>query len=197
MDYTNAWYSSLAEDSSGGLWGVWNQHYPITLGVCSGDLVEDAAPVTKDLAAYPSLAVDGSGTRWVIWESYLKDLLRGKPHRILAASHAGGDKWSLPEDLSSSAGTKYNQTPKAAVDAGGAVWVAWSGRADDGDPWGIYVCHSVPGGWSDARLMSAAGETARAPAISAGEDGIWLAWHSGIGDEMQTKVLRRHVGEGH
>ena len=191
IDYTNAWYASLAAGPGGGVWGVWSQHYPITLGVYSGNLVDEAAAVSEEMGGYPSLAIDGAGTCWAFWESYMKDVLRGRPHRILTARRdAGEDKWALPEDLSAAARTKYNQTPKAAVDAGGVVWVAWSGRIDGEGPWGIYLCRLAGDGWSKPVLVSAEGVSARAPAISAGDDGPWLAWHSGTGENMKVKVLR-------
>jgi hypothetical protein len=196
INYTNAWYASLASGEDGGVLGAWNQHYPITLGVYSGNLVDEAGPVTEEMAAYPSTVIDGAGVQWVVWESYMKEVLRGKPHRILAAYRGeGGDKWTLPDDLSSAAGTKYNQTPKAAVDKDGVIWVAWSARVDDDRPWGIYLCHSSGDGWSKPLRVSGDGETARAPAISAGGDGLWLGWHSGTGENMKVKVVRHELGE--
>lgn len=195
IDYTNAWYASLALDDAGGVWGVWNQHYPITLGVCSGDMIEEAVLVSGEMGAYPSLVIDSAGEHWVFWESYMKDVVRGKPHRILA-SRGGKDgaKWTLPDDLSAAAGTIYNQTPEAAVDGDGILWVAWSGRIDDAGPWGVYLRHSTDDGWSEPVRVSGERESARAPAIAAGPDGLWLGWHSGTGDDMRVKVLRYGAG---
>ncbi len=195
IDYTNAWYASLAADPSGGVWGAWNQHYPLVLGVAVGDLVEEAANVSEEFGGYPSIAIDPSGTRWVVWESYMRNVIRGKGHRILAAYSGGdNDKWSIPEDLSARAGCRYNQTPEIAAGRDGALWVAWSGRADDGSPWGIYVCRSGPGGWSEPVKVSADGENARAPAMSASGGSVWLAWHSGVGSQMKIKALRYEEG---
>ncbi len=192
IDYTNAWYASLAFDAAGELWGAWNQHYPLTLGVAAGDLVHEAGNVSEEFGGYPSVAVGPSGAHWVFWESFMNDILRDKPHRILAAScEAPGGPWSLPDDLSSGAGCVFNHAPKAAVDGDGVIWVAWSGRRDVDSPWGIYLVRSDGGGWSPPVLVSAEGEAARAPAVCAADGGgVWLAWHSGTGSDMKIKALR-------
>jgi hypothetical protein len=191
IDYTNAWYPSLAADGEGRVWGAWNQHYPQTLGVCAGDLVHEAASVSEEFGGYPSLAIDRSGVRWVFWESYMRNVVLGKPHRILAAyCENDGSAWSLPDDLSAAAGCEFNHTPKAVVDADGVMWVAWSGRRDLESPWGIYLLHSIGDGWSRPVMVSGAGESGRAPAIcAAAGGGVWVAWHSGVGDAMRVKAL--------
>jgi hypothetical protein len=191
IDYTNAWYPSLAVDGEGRVWGAWNQHYPQTLGVCVGDMVHDAASVSKELGGYPSLVIDRSGVRRVFWESYMRNVLVDKPHRILAAyAEKDGASWSLPDDLSAAAGCRFNQTPKAVVGEDGVIWVAWSGRRDVKSPWGIYLLHSDGKGWSRPVLVSGGGESARSPAICAADGGgVWLAWHAGVGDAMRVKAL--------
>lgn len=120
----------------------------------------------------------------------MRDVIRDKPHRILA-SYSGEDqsKWSLPDDLSSAGGCRYNQTPEAVLDGQGVIWATWSGRADDTSPWGIYLCRSTGEGWSKPERVSPEGENARAPSICSGPDGSpWLAWHSGTGSAMKVKV---------
>jgi len=199
IDYTNAWTPSLAIDDSGKIRGAWNQHYPLTLGVYSGDLVEEAMPVTDDKGGYPSAVLDKEGVPWVFWESYMSDVRSdGKPQRIHAAYYdAGEGRWSLPYNLSADLPCAFNQTPKAAVDDEGVIWVAWSGRVDESGPWGVYLCHSEGDGWSPPELVSVQGEVSRAPAVSARGDGdVWIAWHSGTGPDMKVKVLRLRLTRG-
>jgi len=102
IDYTNAWAPSLSLDPSGRVWGSWNQHYPLTLGVYAGNLTEEASQVSRKEGEYPSVVTGRDGARWVVWESFMWDVLGGKDQRILAARSAGDrGAWSLPEDLSS------------------------------------------------------------------------------------------------
>lgn len=73
------------------------------------------------------------------------------------------------------------------------LWVAWSGRpsADDVDqPWGIYLSRFTGDDWSAPVLVSAEGESSRAPDIVVGDDKrVWITWHAGTGDAMKIKVL--------
>jgi hypothetical protein len=199
IDYTNAWTPSLAVDDSGNVWGAWNQHYPLTLGVYSGNLVEEAKPVIDDKGGYPSAVLDEGGKPWVFWESYMDDVrTKGVPQRIHGAYYeASKARWSLPYNLSSGVACVFNQTPKAAVDGEGVIWVTWSGRVDESSPWGIYICRSLDEGWSEPELVSQRGEVSRAPAISArGEGDVWLAWHSGTGPGMRIKTLNYAPSNG-
>lgn len=206
--YVNAWCPALVMDERGQPWGAWNQHYPATLGVCAGNLVEKAGSVTQlsesmercENGGYPSVTLDSSGRKWVFWESFGWDLyLSGTPQRILGSWHdEANGRWSLPYPVSSDEQTALNQTPRAIVDANGTIWTAWSGRQNDIDkPWGIRVARFAKDRWSIPKLVSDNGVNARAPAISVGKDGtLWLAWHSGVGTQMQIKVLEYHPKAG-
>ena len=198
--YVNAWYPSLTVDEKGVCWGAWNQHYPASLGVCSGNLVEPATSVTRitggveanECGGYPSIVVDRQGKRWVFWESFGWDVVRNKPQAILCSYwDEKGKQWVLPDTLSVEAQTTLNQTPRAAVDENGVIWVVWSGRKNDIDkPWGIYLSYYSEGKWSLPEIISEEGENARAPAICADKAGqLWISWHSGKGSKMQVKAL--------
>jgi hypothetical protein len=218
-DYTNAWYPSLAFAADGKPWGAWNQHYPASLSVCAGNLVSPAAAVTRVVAdhdasengGYPAAVVDGAGDRWVIWESFGWDVLSGTAQAILAA-HWDTQKgaWGTSQALSTGAQTFFNQTPSAALDAGGVLWVAWSGRdrialdmgaggtnpEDKAEhaPWGIYAVRREGDAWSEPMRISPEGTCARAPRVCASGADVWIAWHTGVGDAMRIQVLRTARG---
>jgi hypothetical protein len=215
-DYTNAWYPSLCMDETGQVWGAWNQHYPATLGVCAGNLIDKAQSVTRLQAegqeedgGYPAIVVDKQGRRWVFWETFAwdvaswsaADMFGDKKQSILASYYdADAQQWTLPQTLSHREQTHLNQTPRAAVDSEGGIWVVWSGRPEINDldqPWGIYLSHLADDEWSAPVLVSEAGVNSRAPDIVIGQDDqVWIAWHAGVGDDMRINVLQYNQAVG-
>ncbi len=200
-DYTNVWYFDLALDHDGNVFGAWNQHYPATLGVCSGNLVNQASSVTRvaedqqnhENGGYPSLAFAPDGRRWVAWETCWWDA-HDRPQQILATYYDSNlDSWAVPFELTKGRQCLLNQSPQIVSQAGGLTAV-WSGRADHSDStWGIYLSNFDGKKWGDPVLVSPEGVCARAPQITiASESAIWITWHSGIGSEMRTAVLRYH-----
>ncbi|MBD3337033.1 MAG: hypothetical protein GF355_16080 [Candidatus Eisenbacteria bacterium] len=206
-DYVNAWSPSLIFNGPDKLHGAWNQHYPAYMSVCSGDLAHEAAAVTRvaedinecENGGYPSLCRDAAGQLRVFWESDGWDVNLGEPQRILTAvSRDGGAGWSLPVALSADEETFYNRTPRAAADAGGTVWVVWSGRDREGAaPWAIYLSHlGQDGAWCAPQRISDPDESARAPDIACSPDGgVWIAWHAGVGDAMTLRLMRYENGD--
>jgi hypothetical protein len=180
--------------NDGRVHAAWNQHYPVTLGIYSGDMEHDAQAVIagEGEGGYPTLALDSDGTLWATWESFPWDyVLHKTPQSIQAARFdASSETWSLPYTVSQDSFAIWNQTPQIASTAGGRLWVAWSARREGTDPWRIYISHFDDGVWSSQKLISSPDENARAPKICAGKnDDLWVAWHSGIGDDMKIKVL--------
>lgn len=192
--YTNAWFPSLILSADGRIWAAWNQHYPAILGVYAGDLTDDAStPLPEDVnGGYPCVAADSNGTKWVFWEGYRWRGIDTLEHQsIQAASYdVASGQWSVPRAINADTETTRNQTPSAAVDGTGRIWVVWSGLPLNSESWKIYTVSLKDGHWSRPIEISAAGENARAPKICAGKnDDLWIAWHSGIGDGMKIKVL--------
>lgn len=200
-DYTNAWYPSLSVDENHRVWGAWNQHYPATLGVCAGNLDGDAVSVTRleddmdrsENGGYPNALTDQSGKRWIFYESSGWDILNDQSQKIKASgfdSETG--KWSLPVILTMDTITQMNQTPASAVDSTGKIWVVWSGRGATPDKnWGLYISRFNGLFWSFPKLITDDNISSRAPKIVIGKDGtIWIAYHSGTGEEMKIKVLK-------
>lgn len=202
-DYANAWYPSLAY-AGGQPWGAWNQHYPAILGVCAGNLEEPAVSVTRggltsddcENGGYPTVAVDAEGGRWVFWESFGWDVLQGTPQRILASRFDPAARTWLPhETLDENAPTFLAQTPCAACDGRGRLWVAWSGRgAAEGDAWAVYVTHRDGATWTPPQRISPTGTSARAPRLCASGDDVWVAWHAGTGDRMHVQAIKLASG---
>ncbi len=192
--YINAWYASMVMDDDGQVHAAWNQHYPVTLGIYSGDMEHDAGAIIagKGMGDYPSLTLAADGTLWATWESFPWDyVLEKKPQSIQAARFdASAKAWSLPYTVSQDGFALWNQTPQIASTADGRLWVVWSARREGTEPWCLYISHFENGAWSDQKMISTPDDNARAPKICAGKDNdLWIAWHSGIGDDMKIKVL--------
>lgn len=190
----NAWYPSLAYGPDGDVRGCWNQHKPAILGVYAGDLVHEAGVVIPDneFGGYPSITIDDTGTSWVAWETFMWNYAwNGTPQSINVAYYDRDEgRWSLPYKISSDSLSVLNQTPEIDVDENGNLWVVWSGRKSEDHPWNIFMAKYENGTWSSPEIISPPGENARAPQICAGTDNdLWIAWHSGVGDEMKIKVL--------
>jgi hypothetical protein len=193
-----AWWPSLIMDKKGEVWGAWNQHYPDN-DVYAGDLVHEAEGITQeenpeewgDYGGYPSIIFDKDGKPWVFWESLMWNKWRNPQYISGSYYNAQEKKWSLKYNLSSEKQTFFNQTPKAAVDPDGVIWVVWSGKKEDFDPWNIYVSRFNGDKWSEPEVISPKNENARAPAIFIDKNGDkWITWHSGIGSKMKVKVMR-------
>ena len=71
-----------------------------------------------------------------------------------------------------------------------AVTLGIDGCSDQSEP-GLTLGGMAEGLWSLPRVISAGGESARAPNICVGpRDQVWVTWHSGTGDEMVVKLVR-------
>ena len=206
IDYTNAWYPSLAADHQGRFFGAWNQHYPASLGVCSGDLEEQAASVTtiygsiddNENGGYPDIAITDDGQRWVVWETFGWDVLSGESQFILASRFdTETGTWLQPEAVSDPVISTFCQTPQILALSDGRLCVIWSGRPAPGSAdsdfgkWGVFMSVRDQDIWSPPRMLSKEGDTARAPRADLDSAGLlWVTWHTGTGDEMRVEVLR-------
>ncbi len=192
IKYTNAWCISLAYSRDGSLQGTWNQHYPLTLGVYAGTLSEEASEVHDKLGSYPSAVFDDRNRFWVFWQTSSWNSRKGAPQVILGSFFdPAREQWAMPYTLSHKDLTRFNETPRAAAMKDGTLWVIWSGRAREKDPWRIYVSTWRDEEWSKPAAVSGEGENARAPVIAIGSrDEVWAAWHFGRGDEMKVKAVR-------
>lgn len=197
----SAWFPSVVFDCNSQPWGVWNQHYPATLGVYGGNLTDVVFDITEskhindfsNCGGYPVITLDDTGQIWVFWESFMWNTLQGTPQKILARYYnPKSKKWSAKQSISLEKQTFFNQTPKA-VSKDGITWVVWSGKKDENDLWGVYIACFTNGTWHKPVKISSAAEVARSPSISAGPNSIWITWHTGIGESMATKVLRYDI----
>ncbi len=202
--YVNCWGFSLDTDTSGTVWGAWNQHYPATLGVCSGNLHDVAQPVTRlnekmedsETGGYPCAVHDQKGERWVFWESSGWDAADGEPQRIrYAVFEPGSGKWLPSSTLPGDDKTVLNQTPQAVVTAKGEVFVVWSGRSARGD-WSLYLTRKDQHPGEKPVKLTPGNEPARAPKIITGKgNDLWVACHYGKGSKMKIKVFRMPMEE--
>jgi len=198
-DYINAWYFSLDVDTTGMVWGAWNQHYPALLGVCAGNLTNDAISVTKvtentddcENGGYPTTVHDGEGRRWVFWESFPWSVLDGDRQKIYGSMFdpvAG--TWLSSISLPTDKNTYLNQTPQALTLNDGRIFVVWSGRSKD-DNWALYLAFKDKDSWSGPIQLTSGKEPARAQKIiSDNHDRVWVACHYGVGEKMKVKVFR-------
>lgn len=192
--YINAWFPSLVLNADGQIWATWNQHYPATIGVYAGDLINDATtPLPEDInGGYPCIVTDTDGKPRVFWESYRWRGIDTLEHQSIQTAFYDADvaQWSVPQSINVDTVTTRNQTPSAAVDGTGRIWVVWSGLPYGSESWAVYIASLEDGHWSEPVAVSAPGENARAPKLCAGKNNdLWIAWHSGIGDDMKIKVL--------
>jgi len=197
--YFNGWSFSLDADSSGRVWGAWNQHYPATLGVCSGYLDEKAIPVTQvtdnvekcENGGYPGVVHDENGRRWVFWESVAWDVPDSGRQEIHASTFDPvTGRWGNSVILPSDEKTILNQTPQAVATADGRILVTWSGRSKKGN-WTLYLSTGKKGTWSAPVKVTSGKEAARAPKIIFdAKSGVWIAWHAGEGDRMKIRMLQ-------
>ncbi|MCJ7422756.1 hypothetical protein MUP01_00600 [Candidatus Bathyarchaeota archaeon] len=208
--YQDAWWPSLATDAKGRVWGAWNQHYPVILGVCAGDLVSEGSSVTKvvnddplsdenENGGYPSAAIDAQGRKWVFWASFEwhsvgfpKNTPENTPVRIFASYYdEAGKDWVGRQTLTTDEQPVISRTPKAAVDRNGVIRVVWSSRGTTVDrPWEIRISSLREGEWSKPARISQEGVSSQAPNILPASDGsVWVCWHQGTGDKMQVCVL--------
>ncbi|MEI7661915.1 MAG: hypothetical protein WCK34_06955, partial [Bacteroidota bacterium] len=197
--YLNSWGFSLDTDSSGRVWGAWNQHYPATLGVCAGYLAREATSVTRvsgnmeecENGGYPSALHDNTGLRRIFWESFGWEVAGGGRQKIFTSvfDPATG-RWSPSAALPGDEKTIFNQTPQAATSPDGRVYVTWSGRSKEGN-WTLYLSTLDHNTWSIPVKLTSGKEPARAPKIiSTEKNGIFIACHYGTGPHMKIKVFR-------
>jgi hypothetical protein len=193
-DYVCAWSPSLAVDNMGKVRGAWNQHYPATFAVYSGDLDNEPIEIGEgDIGGYPAVVFDKNNTFWVFWETFLWERAwSGKPQSIQGVYYdEKQNKFSVPVTISRDTQTVINQTPQVVVTPEGTMLVVWSGRIDEETPWGIYLSSYDGNNWSEPKMISPDGENSRAPSIAVSNDNsVWVAWHAGIGDNMQIKILK-------
>jgi len=198
--YVNGWAFSLCRDQAGGVVAAWNQHYPSLTGVFAGNLRDAPQPVTRsghrlgdwEIGGYPCL-FGRHGELYVVWEGNALPVVGGQIQEIKIARYDPKRRaWTAGKGIPTGGQTRLNQTPVGAVDASGAIWVAYSGRpAGPGQQWGIYVTKREGKRWSPAQLVSPPGIPARAPRIAADStEGVWLAWHEGTGEDVRISLLK-------
>jgi hypothetical protein len=196
--YVNAWFPSLAADTTGIIWGAWNQHYPATLGVCSGNIGGVPVSVTRaseeieacENGGYPTAVTDEQNQRWVFWESDAWDVADGGRQKIMGSVYNRvSGSWSTPVSLPEDPETFLNQTPQAAFLADGRICVVWSGRARSGD-WKLYLVYLDNDIWTRPVILTSGKEPARAPAVTATGNTVWVACHYGKGEGMKVRVIR-------
>jgi hypothetical protein len=197
--YTNAWFTRLAVGPDGKAWGAWNQHYPAILGVCSGNLAEEAISVTRitdnmddgEYGGYPCPVNDGKGRGWVFWESCPWDVLEGGTQKICYSTcDSDTGIWAASMPLPMPANVYMNQTPGAALLSDGRIMVVWSGRTKN-DDWALYYSCRENDLWSAPVKLTTGNEPARSPGIVADrESGAWITCHNGVGKNMKVKVIR-------
>ncbi|MBI1789711.1 MAG: hypothetical protein HYR60_19425 [Acidobacteria bacterium] len=115
---------------------------------------------------HPSAASGKTGL-WVAWVSYSE---ADHSTQIQARSLVGG-RWSEPVLVSETPGD-YSK-PAVAVDAAGAVWVAWPAQARG--RWDIYgrVLRKT---WSKTERWTTGDASNFAPHLAASPDGVLLVW---------------------
>jgi hypothetical protein len=106
----------------------------------------------------PSLAVDAAGTVHVAWHDFTDYGGAGADVDIFYKNWTAAAGWSLPLVVSAES-TGHSQSPSLAVDAAGAVHVAWYDGTDyggAGTDWDVFYKNwTVAAGWSLPQVVSA------------------------------------------
>lgn len=108
-------------------------------------------------AGHAQVAVDPAGDAVVVWQRY-----DGSEEIVQAASRPAGGTWQPPTNLS--APGQDAEEPRVAIDQAGDAIAVW--RRSDGSNQIIQAAGRPAGGtWAPAVSLSAAGESAREPAV--------------------------------
>ena len=202
-EYFNGWYPSLCYLGNGELWGAWNQHYPGLLCVISGKMNAIPQNVTQsaekmddwEIGGYPCIFTNRSDSKFIVYESNGWDTYDKNTAQQIKIS-VFNDKlnnWALPSFVSDGQQTFLNQTPVGVCDKRNNMIVCWSGRSkEESSKWGIYLAMNVSGKWTFPVCISKTGIVSRYPKVTYDKnaDELWVSWHSGVGREMKTEVLR-------
>src|SRR5579863_3376148 len=127
--------------------------FPVTTGVREDD--------------HPAVA-SGGGRVWVAWVSFSETTQITEIH---ARSMQGG-KWSEPIVVSEAPGDYHK--PAIAVDAAGAVWIAWPAQVRGN--WDIYGRVLRGTQWSKTERWTSDAGADLAPQLAASKDGLLLVW---------------------
>ena len=127
--------------------------YPVTTGVREDD--------------HPAVA-SGGGRVWLAWVSFSETTQITEIH---ARSMQSG-KWSEPIVVSEAPGDYHK--PAIAVDAAGAVWVAWPAQVRGN--WDIYGRVLRGKQWGKTERWTTDAGSDLAPQLAASKDGLLLVW---------------------
>ncbi len=151
--------------------------------------LQQIVPLTSGLREddHPAIA-SRDGIVWLAWVSYSE--IEGTTH-VYARSLRDG-RWSQVEQVSDKAGD-YSK-PAVAVDADGAIWVAWPAQVDGN--WDLYGRGRKPlGGWGGVERWSEHAGPDLAPQLAAGDDGMMLVWQGLHGDNFDIFFRLRQGGK--
>src|SRR5712664_1214508 len=115
---------------------------------------------------HPAIA-SGGGRVWIAWVSFSET--EGNSQIYARSMQAG--KWSDPIVVSEAPGDYHK--PAIAVDAGGAVWIAWPAQVRGN--WDIYG-RVLRAKWSKTERWSTAAGADLAPQLAASKEGVLLVW---------------------
>ncbi|MFN0171214.1 MAG: hypothetical protein ACKV22_32765 [Bryobacteraceae bacterium] len=137
----------------------------------------DLIPITTGLREddHPALAAR-AGAAWIAWVSYSET--EGSA-RVFARSWSAG-KWSPPVELSEAPGD-YSK-PAIAIDAAGAVWVAWPAQVSGN--WDIYGRVLQSGRWGRTERWTNHAAPDILPALAASGARVLLVWQTLRGDSF-------------
>src|SRR5580700_1668916 len=130
-----------------------HQIVPITTGVREDD--------------HPAIA-SGGGRVWIAWVSYSET---EHNTQIYARSMEGG-KWSEPIVVSETPGDYHK--PAIAIDAAGAVWIAWPAQVRGN--WDIYGRVLRGKQWGKTERWTSDAGADLAPQLATSKDGLLLVW---------------------
>jgi uncharacterized protein YfiM (DUF2279 family) len=141
-------------------------------------------PMPNAFGGAPALAVEPSGVVHVVWQDRDQP---GGPYEIYY-SRRTGTAWSLPEDLSDSAG-QQSIIPAITIGPGGVAHVAWQERL--GASYTIQYTYGVVGYWSVPEQVPDGVDEAYLPSLTVSESrSAYVGW-----DQSTAARYRQRAGQ--
>ena len=138
-------------------------------------------PIPSARGSVPTLAIDRQGQLHVVWQDQDTP---SSPFEIYY-SRWDGEEWSLPENISATAGA-HSAIADLCLDRQGTAYLVWEEEDDGG--WQIYHSYGQVGYWSvPANISQSANECHLASIVVTPQDYLHVAWEEGTTLQSRRK----------
>ncbi|HLA63185.1 MAG TPA: T9SS type A sorting domain-containing protein [Rhodothermales bacterium] len=191
-DFVVAW-TSYGQDGDNS--GVYARRFAAGGAPMGGEFLVTTTTSNRQLD--PAVAMDAAGDFVVAWTSYGQD---GSSSAVYVQRYAVGGSRAGTETRVNTYTTDFQGAPAVAMDADGAVVVAWTSRGQDGDEYGVYARRYADGGTpmgGEVRVNTRTSGVQSAPAVAmAADGGFVVAWESAGQDGSGYGVYAQRYAPG-